>query len=306
MGTVAYVISTAYSGSSLLNLLLDAHPRIRGLGEAVHFVAQRRKPHCVRCQRPVQECPVSRAVDRDAFYRSLFEYYRDCDVLVDSSKLAGACLGAHRFEPKLDHKVLLLSKAPHEFAFSWIGHHPRDTLTTAFRRYLDFYESEIETLSRQPWFRPWSSLPVTYRNVATTPDRTVEQICEFLGVERRPVEQWWKTDTHVVGGNWMVAAQANNRRKLFDNLDWYLRGKYQHRYHTVFYDSQWQRDSEFLQGCLRLYKQHEKVLTALLPRLRQPDFRQQVSDLETALLRNSSRPPAKSARLPDARTPIVR
>lgn len=38
--TVVYVIGARYSGSSLLNLLLDSQPRVRGLGEAVHKSTQ--------------------------------------------------------------------------------------------------------------------------------------------------------------------------------------------------------------------------------------------------------------------------
>lgn len=281
--TVALIIGTSYCGSSLLNLLLDAQPGIRGLGEAVHLLGDNGTAHCGLCAKPVPECPVRAVVDPDRFYGSLFDYYRDCEVLIDSSKSVQASVGVHPFEWDLEYRVLLLSKAPHEFAWSYIHHHESESPRTAFQRYLDFYSEQLEFLFDQCWFRPWRCLRLTYRQLALHMEATRRRILHFLGGDGEPADLAWRTDTHIIGGNWMVAAQLRDSPQLFaDNLS-YLRGKYSGRYHTIFYDDQWRTDKKFIHICLQLYHRRRQDLEPLLGDLRQLDFAQQIVDLSSVL-----------------------
>ena len=276
--TIGYVIGSAYSGSSLLNICLDAQPRVRGLGEAVNLYAGNTAAHCNLCAKPICDCPVYQAVDSTRFYASLFDYYADCDLLIDSSKSSTACFATHPFEPEFDHKVCLLSKAPHEFAHSWVGHHPEQSVDAAFEVYISYYSMQLELMSWGQWLKPWQSLRVTYRQLTTRTESVLLQLAGFLGFSS-PVAPSWETTTHVVGGNWMVAAQTRAQRNLFTEGHLYLGGKYNHRFRTVFYDGHWRGDRPFVGECLGIYRQRSSELVPLLRVLGQPDLRQQMDDV---------------------------
>jgi len=120
---------------------------VRGLGEAVHLAERSQSAECLCCRVPATDCELGRIISERAFYGSIFEYYGiQTTVLVDASKSLWSSLLRHRFEPNLRHRCILLSKAPHEFAASWLGHHPEASVDDAFRVYLDFYETELEFL----------------------------------------------------------------------------------------------------------------------------------------------------------------
>jgi hypothetical protein len=286
--TVALIIGAAYSGSSLLTLLLDAQRGIRGLGEAVNLITGNDMAHCVVCAKPVRECPLHAIVDRSRFYGSLFDYYGDCEVLIDSSKSVQGCLGIHPFERDLDYRVLLLSKAPHEFAWSYLHHQEGQTSESAFRLYLDFYREQIGLLFRQGWFRPWRCLRLSYRQLATNTESLLRQLVQFLHGDTEPVETAWRTDTHIIGGNWMVAAQLQGQQRLFTENSRYLQGKYGGEYHTIFYDNQWQSDKEYLEICLQLYQSHKQELQDTLRNVGQADVTQQINDLQRAIVAHSA------------------
>ncbi len=286
---IALIVAPAYSGSSLLNLLLDSQERVRGLGEAIHLRLGTVDATCALCGRPVPGCPAYQAVDRDHFYRSLFDFYGDCDVLADSSKSLAAWVGRHRFEGEFEYRVLLLSKAPHEFAHSWIGHHRQETVAAGFQTYLDFYARELSLLAGQRWFKPWHCLRITYYELAVRTQAVLQRLCEFLDIPR-PRMPSWQTDTHIINGNWMVAAQIREERDLFASSGWYLGGKYVGKFQRVFYDDQWQTNKDFIETCLGIYEQRSDELDRLLTDLRQRDSRQQMSVLERFLGR-SRQPP---------------
>jgi hypothetical protein len=159
--TVAFIIGTSYCGSSLLKLLLDALPGVSGLGEAVHLSHPDGPAHCNLCRRGVRDCAIARRVDANRFYASLFDVYAGCTVLVDSSKSLASCVGAHPVEPQFACKAVLLSKSPHEFAWSWIGHHPWETPAAAFRRYIDYYTDQLEQRALATCLSPWDWRSVT-------------------------------------------------------------------------------------------------------------------------------------------------
>lgn len=282
---VAYVLGTSYCGSSLLNLLLDSQFRIRGLGEAVHLITRHSKATCTFCAAPVDCCPLHSAVDRARFYSSIFDFYSDCDVLVDSSKSFGNLFHAHPFEQQLEHRVLLLSKTPHEFAHSYIGHHRTCCVDGAVQVYLDFYTNQIRDLLRRAWFKPWKCLRLTYHQLATNAMNTISRVLEFLGRDAPVRDCEWNSTSHIVGGNWMVAAQVNGRPDAFRAKAWYLQGKYVDKYHQIFHDNQWMDNKEFVRECHSVYRQRRIELDDVLTSLGQLDYRQQLDTLENALKR---------------------
>jgi hypothetical protein len=272
--TIALIIGTPYCGSSLMNLLLDSQQGVRGLGEAVNTLPGQPRAPCSRCGEDALGCPLYKAADRSHFYGSLFDFYSDSWLLVDSSKEFSWCFGAHRFEPEFAYKPIVLSKSPHEFAYSWLGHHPGGSLRDAYTWYADFYSIQLEWLSRQPWFVPGRYKAVTYKELAARPRRTLEDVCDFLNVSFAWDANWWQSDSHIVGGNRIVSAQTGEAPTGVACDSAYLNGKYQGRFHTIFYDAQWRTDAAWLRAARTLYHDFAPRLENLLTALGQPDCRQ--------------------------------
>lgn len=278
--TVALIIGTPFCGSSLLNLLLDSQRPVRGLGEAANLLAGWPQAPCSRCGDDVTVCPLYKIVDRSRFYGSLFDFYGDASALVDSSKEFTWDFYSHRFEPAFAYKPILLSKAPHEFAHSWLGHNPGDSVRSAYLRYVSFYDEQLDWLSRQPWFTPGDCTAIAYRGLATRPQRTLKAVCECLGVPYSWNQDWWRSDSHIIGGNRIVSAQVNQDPAGIADAPMYLNGKYRGRFHTIFYDAQWRADADQQRECRALYREFGPRLEALLGILGQPDCRQLGCELQ--------------------------
>lgn len=271
--TVLHILSTSYSGSSLLTLLLDSQPGVRGLGEAVHLAEHSLSAMCLRCRVPAADCELGRIISGDAFYGPIFDYYGSpTAVLVDASKSLWSSLLRHRSEPDLDHQCILLSKAPHEFAASWLGHHPEASVDDAFRLYLDFYEAELEFLWNVCGVAPDGVTTVTYREFARQPDAILQSLCRFVRIAAKPLAdcRWWDCDSHVIGGNWLVNAQVTGFDETLQQAPPRDRIRYQGREHSLFYDESWKADQKFLQRCLAAYGQLNSSLNPVLRELGQP------------------------------------
>ncbi|HUY88534.1 MAG TPA: hypothetical protein VMV10_07355 [Pirellulales bacterium] len=279
--TVALIIGTPYCGSSLLNLLLDSQPAVRGLGEALNLLPGQPPAPCSRCGEHVGACPLYKATDRSRFYGSLFDFYPNSSVLIDSSKDFSWCFLLHRFEPAFAYKPIVLSKAPHEFARSWLGHHPGDSAPAAYLRYIEFYTQQLDWLACQPWFTPGDCKAIAYRELARRPQRALKGVCDFLGVPYSWDPAWWRSDSHIIGGNGIVSAQTSPAPTGAARDPDYLNGKYRGRFHTIFYDAQWRTDAAQLRAFRTLYRQFAPRLESLLQALGQPDCRQLDLELQS-------------------------
>lgn len=271
--TVLHILSTSYSGSSLLVLLLNSQPGMRGLGEAVHLAERSRFAECLRCRVPAADCELARVISGDAFYGPIFDYYGgQTVVLVDASKSLWNTLLRHRSEPGLRHRCVLLSKAPHEFAASWLGHHPDASVEDAFRVYLEFYETELSFLWDTCGISTNHVSGVTYRDFTRRPEAVLHSLCRFVHVATKPLAdcRWWETDSHIIGGNWLVNAQVAGFHETLQLAQPRDRIRYQGREHSIFYDESWKNDREFLRMCLPAYDRFGPRLNPVLQELGQP------------------------------------
>ncbi|HVA47143.1 MAG TPA: hypothetical protein VNH11_12315 [Pirellulales bacterium] len=273
------IVGTRYCGSSLLNLLLDSQPAIRGLGEAVNLLPGSPAAPCSRCGGDAP-CELYGAIDDGRFYGSLFDFYGDSLVLVDSSKDFSWCFGARRFESDYAYEPILLSKTPHEFAGSWLGHHPDDLPRDAFTRYIEFYEHQLDWLSRQPWFNRARCQTIRYRDLANRPEATIRAICSSLETPFAWKPDWWQSGSHIVAANRIVSAQVKDEPSGAAIEPEYLGGKYRDRFHTIFYDARWQSNAEFVGECRNLYHELERRIEPLLNLLGQRDCRQLAGELD--------------------------
>jgi hypothetical protein len=271
--TILHILSTSYSGSSLLTLLLDCQLGVRGLGDAVHLAERSQSAECLRCGVPAKDCQLARVVSDDAFYGPILDYYGSpTTVLVDASKSLWNSLLRHPSEPDLDHLCILLSKSPHEFAASWVGHHFEASVDDAFRLYLAFYRAELEFLWNVYGVAPDCVTTVTYQDLARQPHVVLQSLCNFVHIVARPLVdcRWWESDSHVIGGNWLVNAQVTGFDETLQRAGPQDRVRYAGREHAVFYDPHWESDREFVQECLVAYDQWKSPLTPILRELGQP------------------------------------
>lgn len=267
---VAYILGTSFSGSSLLNCLLDSQPGMRGLGEAVHFLNSETTAWCAACRSSVLDCTTRAQIDRRRFYESLFQRYPDAHLLVNSSKTWKLCFWASPLPPRhVESKIIVLSKSPHAFAHSYAVHYECD-YETAFRTWVEVYSRLYERLCEACIFgervvdpqRPWPTisstdvLVLTYQQVARRTATTIRRTCDFLGRPFSPegLCNIWESDTCTIGGNTAIYAQRVDDTNFFQHNSDYLAGKYAGRERQIFVDDCWRRSRKLIDTCAELYR----------------------------------------------------
>ena len=292
---VVYGLAAAWSGSSLLNALLATQPGVVALGEVGHVRhLEQTDAWCSRCQRPVQRCRLARVADPRRFFASIFDEYPGAQVLVDFSKHWSAALRGYVPEPQHRVKVLLLSKTPHEFAHSSLGHRPERGVGEAFRDWFELYEFLLRRLDQfcaythhrsgrcaGPSVRPQDVLGVTYRQVVTEPAGTVMRICRFFDTpfDGRALADWTRPRNCMIGGNQAVYAQMAGNRAFFAGSSPYLQGKYAGRYGQIFVDDRWRGEAAFVRQCRAVYQACRQRTERLLPLLGQVGWDELMRDL---------------------------
>lgn len=252
----------------------------------MHLVEGSRFAVCLHCQVPAADCELARIVSKGAFYGPIFDYYgSQTAVLVDASKSLWNSLLRHDSELGLRHQCVLLSKAPHEFAASWLGHHPEASVDDAFRLYLNFYETELDFFWKTCGVATDCLVTVTYRELAQRPDAVLRSLCRFVHIAAKPLAdcRWWETDSHIIGGNWLVNAQVTGFDETLRQAPPRDRIRYQGCEHSISYDESWKTDQKFLQMCSAAYDRFSIRLNPVLRELGQLPVELHSQDILRAL-----------------------
>jgi hypothetical protein len=282
--TIVYILGTSFSGSSLLNSLLDAQPATRGLGEAVHFLDKPTSAWCSHCRCHVDQCQLQAMVSPARFYENVFGYYPDARVVVNSSKHWGLCFRHMPLPPKeYQIRLVILSKSLEEFAHSYVMHNTC-SLDESFTMWVEFYDRLFFhldcVLARTPRadthlalagrLRPEHIGFVTYRELATCTAATVERLCGQwdLPFDANFGLQLWRGDTCTIGGNNAVYAQQTGNEAFFQDRPDYLGGKYIGRHRQIFYDDAWRRNAP-LRSAAEAYRRDSGDVMRLESRLGQ-------------------------------------
>lgn len=194
--TVVFIGGTAYSGSTLLNLLIANDPHGLSCGEVRAFV-QPYLPHHLtpRCGCGEKNCAIWSAYTNhvtDGVHEWLFDQLPTTRVLVDSSKDIG---WIRRNSARLIAKGyqvfhLLIWKTPDEY-----------------------FRSRSKRGQQTGWERSWSNYhhafltafadcrTVSYAALVQQPD-TLDAICRYLGMENFPGKTaYWERTQHTLFGN---------------------------------------------------------------------------------------------------------
>jgi hypothetical protein len=264
----AYLVGTGYSGTTLLSLLLDSHPRIVSIGEVDNIVQKFPPPYPCSCGRPIGECefftqvreicaregleldlqnfrvklgaelgttagrllfgsgfgsalPMGRLVQaRDALLRHLPIYRHYVQRIFDrNSVIARASLEASGKDVFVDSSKTI-ARAPHLFRRPEINlriiHIVRDARAVAWSALKREWKQAPPENTARYWVRTHKAalrlgalvgeeryLRFRWEDFCTAPGAVLDQICEFLGVERVDLLARVNVETHHVIGNRM-------------------------------------------------------------------------------------------------------
>lgn len=274
MKAVLQILSAAFSGSTLLDAMLDSQPGIVGLGEVAQLWEGKppgiRRGPCHLCLEDAGKCSFWNDWHSAANpFDYAFERCPEATVAVDSSKQPV------RFTPVPREYVLrkvILVKAPHEWAAS-VRAHDR--------------EKDREASSIEQCFFHWKNLQseivrycdgqgflIRYADLTQRPAEVLADLCLWAGIVFDPgplaTRAFWRRKSHALGGNPAVIDQVNERgSEMTSGRRGWLGGKYlaAERWRTIHYDDAWMNDLELLLACERLYRAGDARLNDLLARL---------------------------------------
>jgi hypothetical protein len=223
MKKVVFIIGTGHCGSTLAELILASHPNVFGLGELKQPKWLANEHLCTICD---DECPYwDRAVSRSmlrwhlnpphnrlslafstmlrrwkSIYSYLFDWF-ETDILIDSSK-------GHRWikrqlaysTPWTDIQPMLLHVVRDGRAVvnSYLRKYPERGAKVIIENWIE----KIQQINRYYDEFLGPKYTVHYEDLASNPERTTQQLCNFLGIDYRPpMLAYWEHDHHTVGGN---------------------------------------------------------------------------------------------------------
>ena len=225
-----FILGAGRSGSTLLELILDSHSEIRGLGELNHlagFLAEstRHSPRaCAYCKDAL--CPFwNKSVDwamlrryyshgglasgiRRSWYHHVanphlwFSRWSTQRILVDSTK-APSWIHRHLAYPrvwkKIEPMLLFLTRDGRAVANAVLRKHPnRNMLEVAQQWKSRMMKSEQLFES----FRLGPALRISYEDLASAPELAVRRVCDWLHVDYESgMLDYWTHDHHMMGGN---------------------------------------------------------------------------------------------------------
>jgi|TARA_Y100000310_G_scaffold274205_2_gene290069 hypothetical protein len=284
--TVIQIFGTSFSGSSLLNQLLNSQNGIRGLGEVVHYYMPMGKDGCcVQCKEKVVECPFFKDINPKKFYADCLAKYK-CDVVVDSSK---SIRMMEVLDPDLRYIRIFLSKTPHEYAYSCVQHSQEKNAIQWFAQYSVIYKNLMNSYknheAKYSGIYHADTVKLCYRSLALHPKKIIESLCSLCGVsfDSEAFSRWYTTDSHIIGGNLSLRAQNNQSEKFFQKDS-----KYKGKLNTIFLDQHWRNDEQFIDECKRAYRIYGSEFDEILQHLGQPSVQELVQDLESGFVPQST------------------
>lgn len=230
---LVYIMSTGHAGSTMLDLLLGAHPKMVGLGEVNLTIRRLRdEQHACTCGESARDCAiwgeVFRRVDRgddvsaEDTYSILIDRihatYSSDHIAVDSSKYPPG-LEVVQGLKDLDVSVLYLLKDVRSYVQSTttLNSNTRWIHTSALYRTLQWSRGNramkdflTDTNARY--------LQMSYEELCFDKNGLLEEVAEFLGIEAFPDEHSPQVSkSHILRGNQMRFDTERRARVRYDN-----------------------------------------------------------------------------------------
>lgn len=192
--TVVNVISTSYSGSTWVNLLLGSHSRMFSVGEADALI----RDECVPCTLHGPDCPVWSGFDPEPH----------SELYLKMGRLAGGRMlvvnNARYTLPMQTHdlihpRFLFLVRDGRAVVHSDLGKHAGTTTWRASRSWARGVARKWRMVQQ---FDPSDTLMVHYEMLRDDTRGQLETVCDWLHVPFEPAMlEYWKHPHHFIGGN---------------------------------------------------------------------------------------------------------
>lgn len=215
-----FILSSNYSGSHFLSLMLGSNDRAEHLGELKNLCKGQKQAQCYICN-GLNGCSLFHGIDKlpkSELYETLFSRVDDkIDVLVDASKKSAwfkDFVGDERYDIRLIHLV----RDPRALARRWLIRFEENKIGLRERlkqcrknphKFPLFIFSDLLTVCIYKWvsqnrkidkFVRRSGLTcktITYRELALDPDLALGEICTWVGLDYDPEQKsYWKQEHH--------------------------------------------------------------------------------------------------------------
>lgn len=213
MKQVIFVGSTAYSGSTFLDLTLAHDKAGFSCGEVNAFFFPTRphhiNPNCAafpKCSCSRNKCKIWQSLNKngpDHLYQSIFDHFPDVDFIVDSSKdpFWIAEQNERLGKAKIAVKNIAIWKSPLEIAISFSKRKQENKWE---KSWVSYYRN-FDTLLGENW------RAVRYKDFVKDPE-TLQQLCRVLNISNFPgKEQYWrKYPYYTLFGNHSAIIHLND------------------------------------------------------------------------------------------------
>ncbi len=245
------MVGAGHSGSTLLGLMLGAHPEVFYAGEAKKssFLGDERKPLKKRvCKLCGPSCVIWGALSPEDFVqRDLYEVLSDRTgrpVVVDSTKSIEwiergiASVRARGAEAEL----VFLQRDGRAVVSSRLRKYPETSATDHARAWRE--QMERSRAFADAFGRP--VLELRYEALATAPERELRRACTHLGLTFDPAMLTpWTTEQHPLGGNsgtqWLMAREQPKDGSVVSLGD-KTREYYEAHPPAIVFDERWRRE----------------------------------------------------------------
>jgi hypothetical protein len=294
MREIIFVASAAYSGSTMLDLMLSNSDVGFSCGEVSALFRPWRPNHLhpeCGCRDP--DCDVwhrIRKYGERRVYHGIFTEFPHLEYVVDSSKDVAWLQDQHRYRSQtaLEARCVLLWKSPLEYAYScW----KRGRSNNWVRRWVSYYRRFLSVTPH------WLSVP--YRDLARFPAETLRELCAALDIDYHPgKEHFWERPQHTLWGSDSVKLHflepgtedylgaAQRRAQSQPNVDPRAANEIRH-HREIYYNGSYQQK---LPERIRREAEESTEMGQLVTLLQETDFRAVPDPARVSGLSNDLRP----------------
>ena len=224
---VIFIGSPAYSGSTMLDMMLANDLHGMSLGEIIRLMLPHRKHHLQEIRQLSQTNEVWKKIieeGADQLYKNLFDTYSDVDFFVDSSKDVFWIRKQSNIIRNLGYEVcnVLLYKEPADIAQSFAKRNRASEWEKSWKNYYRLYFTLID-----------EPIIISYKNLTSDPQQSLCLLCEKLNIPFfEDKHHFWNKEHNTFFGN---------DRTRFHLKNVHLSGKsevavtQENKYQTIYY-----------------------------------------------------------------------
>jgi hypothetical protein len=213
MPHVIYIAGSAHSGSTLLDLMLGAHPNVTSVGELQYLKKYWHNNKFCTCGTPIRECKFWTSVIDSATDQAIDDWkhrpdrlnltiqaiseYQETPIIIDSSKTPEQLDRLLRSETALSVIHLVRDGRAVAYSATKKGRDPYGHINLWTQRLAEI-ESTVSDMRR-------NAITVHYESVTRRPKNTIKSLLSWMGqpFTARCIYRFTERDVHNINGNRM-------------------------------------------------------------------------------------------------------